>query len=334
MPSTYSTNLALELMATGEKTGLWGTVTNSNLGTLLEQAISGYVTQAITDGADTTITIPNGATGVARNMVIEMTGALTNTRNLVVPANKKLYFIYNNTTGGHPVVVKVSGQTGVSVANGKKLALVSNGTDVVELINSVIGTSFPSGTRLVFQQTAAPTGWTKESGAAYNDAALRFTTGTASTGGADAFNTLFGAAKSTASFTLTSAEIPAHLHAVSITSGNNSVTHTHSTPAHTHTVTDPGHTHTLDENANTGSGTGFPTGGGFLVNGVAGHSTDSAVTGISIPSSGAGTSGTNSATHTHAVSGNTGNTGSGGAHSHTLNTMNLKFADCVIAVKN
>ena len=106
MASTYSTNLAIELMATGENSGTWGAKTNANLGTLIEQAISGYVTQAITDGsgANTTITIPNGATGVARNMTIEMTGALTfATCSLIVPANKKLYFIYNNTTGGHPV---------------------------------------------------------------------------------------------------------------------------------------------------------------------------------------------------------------------------------------
>lgn len=136
MASTYSTNLALELIGTGDQSGTWGNTTNTNLGTLIEQAISGYVTQAITDGADTTITIPNGATGVARNMAIEMTGALTAARNLIVPANKKLYFIYNNTTGGFAVTVKVSGQTGVSVPNGKKMLLVVNGTDVVEAVNA------------------------------------------------------------------------------------------------------------------------------------------------------------------------------------------------------
>jgi hypothetical protein len=138
MASTYSTNLALELMATGEKANTWGDITNTNLGTLLEQSISGYVTQAITDGssATTTITIPNGASGVARNMFIEMTGALTfGTTSLIVPANKKLYFIYNNTSGGFAVTVKVSGLTGVSVPNGQKMVLVSNGTDVVVATN-------------------------------------------------------------------------------------------------------------------------------------------------------------------------------------------------------
>lgn len=131
MSSTYSTNLALELIGTGDQAGNWGATNNLNLGTLLEQAISGYVTQAITDGADTTITIPQGASGVARNMFLELTGTLTANRNLIVPANKKLYFIYNNTTGGYAVTVKVSGLTGVSVASQNKLILVSNGTDII-----------------------------------------------------------------------------------------------------------------------------------------------------------------------------------------------------------
>ena len=136
MPSNYSTNLGLELMVTGEKSDTWGNVTNTNLGTLLEQAISGYVTQFVFTGTDTTITIPDGATGVARNMYIELTGSGGTNTNLIVPAKKKLYFIYNNTSSGQ-VTVKVSGQTGISVANGAKVILVCNGTDIVK------ATSYP-----------------------------------------------------------------------------------------------------------------------------------------------------------------------------------------------
>jgi hypothetical protein len=135
MASTYSTNLALELIGTGDQAGTWGNTTNTNLGTLLEQAISGYVTQAVSTGTDTTITIPNGATGVARNMFIELTGTGGTNTNLIVPANKKLYFIFNNTSGA--VTVKVTGQTGVSVPAGKKMVLVSNGTDVVDGLNYI-----------------------------------------------------------------------------------------------------------------------------------------------------------------------------------------------------
>lgn len=143
--STYSTNLALELIGTGEQSGTWGTTTNTNLGTLIEQAISGYVTYSCSGGTDT-ITIPNGATGTARNMYIELTGA--GGGNLVVPSNKKLYFIYNNTSASAAAVtVKVSGQTGVSVPAGKKMILVSNGTDVVDATNYV--TSLAAGTLAV-----------------------------------------------------------------------------------------------------------------------------------------------------------------------------------------
>jgi hypothetical protein len=140
MASTYSTNLAIELIANGEQTGTWGSTTNSNLGTLIEQAISGYVTQAVSTGTDTTITIPNGTTGVARNMFIELTGTGGASTNLIVPANKKLYFIYNNTSSG-PVTVKVSGLTGISVANGTKVVLVSNGTDIVSAASYTISNS-------------------------------------------------------------------------------------------------------------------------------------------------------------------------------------------------
>ena len=129
--STYSTNLALTLIGNGEQAGNWGQTTNTNIGVLLEQAISGYATQAITDAAvDTTLAMTQGATATARNMYIELTGSLSATRNLVVPNNKKLYFIWNNTTGGFPVTVKVSGGSGVSVPSTFRTIVVCNGVDI------------------------------------------------------------------------------------------------------------------------------------------------------------------------------------------------------------
>jgi microcystin-dependent protein len=128
--STYSTNLKLELITTGTQAGTWGDTTNTNLGTLLEQAISGYELQACTGGTDV-ITIPDGATGVARNMYLQLTG--TGGGTLVVPVNKKLYFIYNATSTA--ITVKVTGLTGVSVPAGRKTILVSNGTDIFDAIN-------------------------------------------------------------------------------------------------------------------------------------------------------------------------------------------------------
>ena len=136
MSSTYSTNLALELIGTGDQAGNWGSTTNTNLGTLIEQAISGYTTYACSGGTDT-LAMTNGASATARNMFLELTG--TGGGTLVVPgtypnANKKLYFIYNATSSG-AVTVKVSGQTGVSVPNGAKMLLVCNGSDIVNATN-------------------------------------------------------------------------------------------------------------------------------------------------------------------------------------------------------
>jgi len=130
MASTYSSNLRLELITTGEQQGTWGSTTNTNFGTLLEQAICGYAAVPVTDGADTTLTTANGASDQARNMTLSLTGALTATRNVVVPSAFKVYIVKNATTGGFPVTVKVTGQTGISVPNGATYILYVDGTDV------------------------------------------------------------------------------------------------------------------------------------------------------------------------------------------------------------
>jgi hypothetical protein len=136
--STYSTNLKIELIGTGEQSGTWGATTNTNLGSLIEEAIAGYVTQAVTDGAATVLTIPNGASSNGRNYVIELTGALTAARTVEVPAVDKPYIFFNATTGGFAVTVKVSGQTGVTIANGKKAIVYANSTDVIEVANAPV----------------------------------------------------------------------------------------------------------------------------------------------------------------------------------------------------
>jgi hypothetical protein len=171
MSSTYSPNLAIELIGTGDQAGNWGSTTNTNLGTLIEQAISGYVTHAVSTGTDTTLTMSQGASATARNMVIELTGTGGASTNLIVPSNKKLYFIYNNTSSGQ-VTVKVSGQTGISVANGNKVILVSNGTDIVSAVSYSLPTS---GTLAV---TGGGTGVTTLTGVAYGNGTSAFTAAT------------------------------------------------------------------------------------------------------------------------------------------------------------
>ena len=136
MPSTYSTNLKLELIANGEQSGTWGTTTNTNMGTLIEEAICGVGTVSMSD-ADTTITISNGSSSTARKVVLTLTGTLTDARNLIVPSINKQYIIYNNTTGGYAVTVKTSAGTGISVPNGQKRMVYGDSTNINEALNSV-----------------------------------------------------------------------------------------------------------------------------------------------------------------------------------------------------
>jgi microcystin-dependent protein len=137
MASTYSPNLRLELITTGEQQGTWGSTTNTNLGTLLEEAIGGYVSVTVSDVADTTLTTSNGSADQSRNMVINLAGALTATRNVICPAIEKLYVVKNATTGGQSVVFKVSGQTGVTVPNGIIEFIYVDGTDARSITGSI-----------------------------------------------------------------------------------------------------------------------------------------------------------------------------------------------------
>lgn len=132
MASTYSASLRLELMATGDQSGTWGTTTNTNLGTLLEQAITGYLSVAQGDVANLTLTTVNGGTDQARNAVVNLTGAMTANRNVVVQTAAKVYLIKNNTTGGFNVTAKTAAGTGVEIAPGTARWVYSDGTNVVD----------------------------------------------------------------------------------------------------------------------------------------------------------------------------------------------------------
>jgi len=100
--------------------------------------------------------------------------------------------------------------------------LKSNGAGVAPSYQTE-GGGFDSGTRLLFQQTAAPTGWTKEISAAYNNVALRIVTGSVGNGGTHAFTSVFSASKSTDAFTLTTAHMPAHTHGGAVIAGSSFV---------------------------------------------------------------------------------------------------------------
>ena len=137
MASTYSSNLKLQLMGTGDNAGTWGAVTNLNLGTALEEAVAGTIDVAFSS-ADVTLTLTDANTAQpARNMRLNLTGTSGGARSLIVPAIEKMYVINNGLADA--CTVKVSGQTGVAVPAGKTTLLFNNGTDVVSAINTLVG---------------------------------------------------------------------------------------------------------------------------------------------------------------------------------------------------
>jgi hypothetical protein len=112
MASTFSTNLRIELIGAGEQSGAWNNTTNTNLGTLIEQAISGVASITMT-AANYDLTTANGATDEARQMILKIGGSPGASRNVVAPNVNKMYIAYNNTS--YSQTVKTSSGTGISI---------------------------------------------------------------------------------------------------------------------------------------------------------------------------------------------------------------------------
>ena len=359
MASTYSPSLRIELIGAGEQAGTWNTTTNTNLGTLIEAAIAGYVSVSVTS-ANQAFTASDGATDQARNAVIALTTSTSAPFAVYAPPQEKTYIIYNTTAYTATIYNStVLGNTtaagvGVTVPAGKKLLVFSSGTDfftiesanltgVLAVVNGgtgvttstgtgntvlstsptlvtpILGTptsgtldnctsntetfgtsntqlattafvqaaiagaaTFPSGTAVLFAQTAAPTGFTKS--LTHDNKALRVVTGSASSGGTSSFTTVFTnqtptittSGLSVGATTLTTAQISSHSHVL------------------------------------TDVACGGPVGGRTQVGGNCG------------------------------APANTGSTGGGGSHDHTLSgtatssviTLDVQYVDVIIATKD
>ena len=120
MASTYSNLLRIELLATGENRGTWGTKTNSNLSTIVEQAIAGISTVLMLFDADYTLTTNNGSDDEARKAILNVTSVatLSQTRNVIIPAVSKVYVIKNATTGNQSITIKTASGSGVTIQYG------------------------------------------------------------------------------------------------------------------------------------------------------------------------------------------------------------------------
>lgn len=127
MASTYS-SLKIELIGSGDQAGTWGTTTNTNLGTAIEEAITGSANVTFAN-ADVTLTLTDtNATQTARNLRLNLVGTVSAARNLVVPAIEKQYIVNNTLT--FPITVKNSTGTGIDVAPSTTQVVFNDGTNV------------------------------------------------------------------------------------------------------------------------------------------------------------------------------------------------------------
>ena len=139
MASTFSTDLALELVATGEKAGLWGTITNTNL-QVLQQSTSGVIDVAMTSGSDVTLALSDGATSNGKNIYLKLTGTMAGNNTLIIPASTtggtatRVYIIQDatdrTTANKYTLSIKTAGSSNpIPVPVGSTMLIHSNGTD-------------------------------------------------------------------------------------------------------------------------------------------------------------------------------------------------------------
>ena len=204
------------------------------------------------------------------------------------------------STGGTPrITVSSAGATTLSGA----LTVSSGGANITGTVTATLFSgpwaNIPAGTAMLFAQTSAPTGWTKST--THDNKALRVVSGAASSGGSVAFTTAFasqGVSGTVGSYTLTTADIPAHNHTA------------------TSTVTDPGHAHTITTGSRAGDGSGADY---WIAGTTTTRNSNSNTTGITVATT-------------------TANTGSGGGHSHSFTgtaiNLAVQYVDVIIATKD
>lgn len=137
MTTQYSTNLGLALPVQGELSGTWGDTVNNGITDYVDIAVAGTLVLN-GDGAVTLANTNGNASGTnissttAQYAILRITGTLTTTKVITAPSLSKTYTVINAATGGS-VTIKASGQTGVTIAAGKKAFVAFNGTDYVQV---------------------------------------------------------------------------------------------------------------------------------------------------------------------------------------------------------
>ena len=166
MASTYSSTLNLELQASGENSGTWGTITNNNL-TKIESAVKGYVSVAIASTTDS-LTATDGTTADEQsNAIIKLTGTLTGNTTMQCEAVESWYIVDNATTmGTYTLGFKPAGGTATNLVASSKHILYSDGSTMFDVLEdagnikangtlTVSGNTSLDGGTFVFNESSA-----------------------------------------------------------------------------------------------------------------------------------------------------------------------------------
>ena len=165
MASEYSQDLRIELIASGEKSGTWGAITNDNLGTIIEDAISGLASVVVIS-ANQALTALNGAADQARCAAVSLTSTTGANFNVYVPPVTKLYVINNESahtatvyagTAINPPGNITPAGTGVAIPAGKSVLLRCTGTNIVEQLNHIVSNMSFGGNVSAVGTVTAPT---------------------------------------------------------------------------------------------------------------------------------------------------------------------------------
>ena len=140
MASSYSTDLKLELMVTGENSGTWGDKTNTNL-QLIQQAVAGYEAVALTDSGTVALAMTQEALSNARNMIIKFTGTLTGASTVTIPDGIEKFYIFDLSAvvGVTNLTIKTVSGTGFTAGEAKIVAAYSDGTNLNEIALNTLG---------------------------------------------------------------------------------------------------------------------------------------------------------------------------------------------------
>lgn len=203
------------LIATGDEVNTWGTVLNAQALERIDANIGGLVSKSLTN-INVTLTADEN-----RNLILRLTGTLSGDV-LITTTLQGVMMVENLCTGAFAVTFTNGAGSPITLPNATRsvvIADVSNGARVM----ASDAVEFPSGTRMLFQQTAAPTGWTKDT--THNNKALRLVSGSVSNGGTVAFTSAFTSktvAGTVGNTALTIAQMPLHGHPARSSSGTSS----------------------------------------------------------------------------------------------------------------